>query len=192
MSVVAAVRSSHVPAEHFSSSSETDRVRPSSRSVQSSHARFVGPLVTCVTRLNAVSGAVRFENTGGAGTHRKQDRTGSKTEEDRHRTERSAPLARKPTADSAVSRALGPQHAPFGIGSSMTQRTRPVPVWSGVFPRSFSADVDAELCSVEEVLVAVLIVHDPRLGLLLARCLAAWDSSRDPRHSALASHWVLA
>ena len=187
MSVVAAVRSSHVPAEHFSSSSETDRVRPSSRSVQSSHARFVGLCDMCHEAERRV-GRCPFRKHRGS-RNRKQDRTGSKTEEDRHRTERSAPLARKPTA---VSRALGPQHAPRGIGSSMTQRTRPVPVWSGVFPRSFSADVDAELCSVEEVLVAVLIVHDPRLGLLLAHCLAAWDSSRDPRHSALASHWVLA
>ena len=190
MSVVAAVRSSHVPAEHFSSSSETDRVRPSSRSVQSSHARFVGPLVTCVTRLNAVSGAVRFENTGGAGTEnktgpvQKQKKTGTGPSEAHH-------SQGNPHGRVSGSRPTAPP-VPRSIGSSMTQRTRPVPVKSGVFPRSFSANVDAELCSVEEVLVAVLIVHDPRLGLLLAHCLAAWDSSRDPRHSALASHWVLA
>ena len=189
MSVVAAVRSSHVPAEHFSSSSETDRVRPSSRSVQSSHARFVGLCDMCLEAERRVGRCPFRKHRGSRNTQKtRQDRFKNRR---RPAPDRAKRTTRKET-HTAVSRALGPQHAPRGIGSSMTQRTRPVPVWSGVFPRSFSADVDAELCSVEEVLVAVLIVHDPRLGLLLARCLAAWDSSRDPRHSALASHWVLA
>ena len=188
MSVVTAVRSSHVPAEHFSSSSETDRVRPSSRSVQSSHARFVGLCDMCLEAERRV-GRCPFRKHRGS-------RNTQKTRQDRFKNRRRpAPdRAKRTTRKETHGRVSGsrPTARPRGIGSSMTQRTRPVPVWSGVFPRSFSADVDAELCSVEEVLVAVLIVHDPRLGLLLARCLAAWDSSRDPRHSALASHWVLA